>query len=126
MNMYYLSAGCLMFLVGLVHSMLGEVLIFRHLREKRIIPTLGGSALKERQVRILWANWHISTLFGWALAAIIIWCAQPNTAFEVKEFVAKAGFIASLLASLLVLLATKGKHPGWLGLLAVALLLFLG
>ena len=66
-------AGCLVFLLGLIHSVLGERLIFSRLRDGGIIPTKGGSLLKERHVRILWASWHLATIFGCGIGAILCW-----------------------------------------------------
>ena len=76
MNSYFIAAAVLAFLVGLVHSILGERLIFRRLREGRVVPTHGGTLLGEGHVRILWASWHVLTVFGWGIAAILLWCLQ--------------------------------------------------
>ena len=59
MNWYFVIAAALAFLVGLVHSVLGERLIFRRLRQDGFVPTNGGKLLGERDVRILWASWHV-------------------------------------------------------------------
>lgn len=121
---YLLIASCLAFFVGLIHSVLGEILIFKHMRKGGIVPTNGGSMLKERQVRILWATWHIVTVFGWAIALILLREALPGmVGLMPSDFGIIA--VAMLASSLLVLFATKGKHPGWIGLLAVAILVWL-
>ena len=59
MNWYFIAAGVLSFLIGFVHSVLGESLIFRRMRAGGFIPTIGGQLLREPQVRILWASWHV-------------------------------------------------------------------
>ena len=51
-NMLF-AAGCLAFVLGFIHSILGEILIFKRMRDGGIIPTNGGSLLEERHVRIL-------------------------------------------------------------------------
>lgn len=56
MNIYFLAAAVLLILIGLVHSILGEKLIFRRMRKGGFIPTNGGPALREPHVRILWAT----------------------------------------------------------------------
>lgn len=115
-------AGILLLIVGAIHSVMGEILIFRQMRVSGIVPTNGAPLLKERHVRILWASWHIVTVFGWALAIIILRLAFPTDDNSFQIF-AKHLIIASLLASaLLVLFATEGRHPGWLGLAAAAIL----
>ena len=65
MNNPLLLAAAGLALVGLVHSVLGEVLVFRTLRTHGLVPTAGYPVLRERQVRILWASWHLVTVLGW-------------------------------------------------------------
>lgn len=72
MNVYLFAAACLLIVVGLIHPILGEVLIFWRLRVKGLVPTNGGNILKERNVRILWASWHVLSVLGWAIAAVLL------------------------------------------------------
>jgi len=126
MNMLLFSAGVIAVVVGLVHSVLGEVLIFKKLRHGTVIPTHGKPLLRERNVRILWATWHIVTIFGWALAAILIYLSSESIKIDSKiEFLISLIAASMFASSALVLVATKAKHPGWVGLLAVALLCWL-
>lgn len=126
MNWYFVSAGVLAFAIGLVHSVLGELLIFRRMRVSGFIPTNGGPVLREPNVRILWASWHVVTVLGWCLAGLLIWLAYPASGAAAQRPVA-LGVSASMLASsVLVLVGTKGRHPGWLGLLGVAILTSVG
>lgn len=126
MNRYFVAAAALAFLVGLVHSVLGERLIFRRLRQGGWVPTNGGSVLGQRHVRILWATWHIVTVFGWCVAAILLRWSHPAVSAGLDGFGAQAIVLAMLLASALVFFGTQAKHPGWLGLLGVAVLVWLG
>jgi hypothetical protein len=125
MNWFFLVAAALAFLVGMIHSVMGERLIFRRMRQGGLIPTNGARLIGEGHVRILWASWHIVTVFGWGIAAILLWLAQapPSSA---HAFVANAIVISTLLAALLVLVGTRARHPGWAGLLGVAALTWLG
>lgn len=125
MQIHYLIAGILAIAVGLIHSVLGEVLVFSRMRHRQLIPTEGYPLLRERHVRILWATWHALTLFGWAMAAMLLDHAWPHTEADSKRFVLNAIAISMAGASALVLFATNGRHPGWLGLLAVAALIWL-
>jgi hypothetical protein len=122
MQTYLLAAGVITVLVGVIHSVFGEVLIFSRMRQKTLIPTHGAPLLRERHVRILWASWHLGSVFGWAFAAILLRLAFPTNPAAFQAFVETALIAAMLCGSLLVLVATKAKHPGWCGLLAVALL----
>lgn len=125
MNSLLAGAGAVLVVTGLVHSVFGERLIFRRMRRAgSLIPTDGGSALREPHVRILWATWHALSVIGWALAALLLWYAH-----EVPPMPAPLGwavFGGTTGSSLLVLVGTKGRHPGWIALLAAAVLTLLG
>jgi hypothetical protein len=118
MNWYFFVAGVLSFAIGLVHSVLGEALIFHRMRASGFIPTDGGQVLREPHVRILWASWHVVTVLGWCLAALLIGHALPTSNAVSLLPVAYAVSVSMLGSSILVLVGTKGRHPGWLGLLA--------
>ncbi len=126
MQMLLLWAGILVVLIGLSHSILGEILIFRRQRSSGIVPTLGGEILKERHVRILWASWHLVTILGWALGGMLIMLALPPGQPFPARWLVRIALIATLACSALVCFATKGRHPGWIGLLLAAILTWLG
>jgi len=127
MNGYFVAAAALVCVVGLVHSVLGEILIFRRLRQPgRLVPTRGGTLLGEGHVRILWASWHIVTVFGWAIGALLLRMAWPSDLESVAAFAADTFALSALAASALVLFGTRAKHPGWIGLLAIAVCTWLG
>ena len=120
------AAAALAFVVALVHSVLGERLIFRRMRQGQLIPTNGGKVIGEGHVRILWASWHALTVFGWLAAAILLWLSLASVPEGVQALLSTLIAIAMLLAALLVLVGTRGKHPGWVGLLGVGVLAWLG
>lgn len=120
MQSAYLIAGVLAVVTGIVHSLLGERLIFRHLRKGSVVPALAAPPLRERHIRILWATWHLASVFGWAFAAILLQMAFAPV--SPGQFIGDAIVAADLGAAVLVLVATKGRHPGWIALLAVAVL----
>ena len=127
MNSYFIAAGCLVFIIGLTHSVLGEIRIFRRMRRRGgLIPTEGSPILMEGYVRILWASWHIVTVFGWGLGVILLRLSFPSSEHTLQEFVLNTTLFSMLTAALIVLVGTKGKHPAWLGLLGVAILLWIG
>ena len=126
MNMYFVAAAILTFVVGLVHSILGERLIFRRMRSAGFIPTNGGQVLREPHVRILWASCHLVTVMGWCIAAGLFWLALPSSIHLVQSVAPKAVAATMLASSFLVLIGTKGKHLGWVGLLGVAILTAFG
>ncbi len=126
MNTYFVAAAAIAFVVGLVHSVLGEILIFRRLRLRGLVPTNGGNVLDERHVRIIWATWHIVTVFGWCLGAVLLRLSLPSAPADPTVFVEHAIAIAALVGTVLVFVGTKAKHPGWIGLLAIAVCTWMG
>ncbi len=123
MQTYLFVAAIVAVIVGIVHSTLGEILIFKKLRTSGVVPTEPAPPLQARNVRILWATWHLASVFGWAFAGILFTLAQDSGPVHIAAL--NATIFAFLGGSLLVLIGTKGRHPGWLGLLAVAALVFL-
>jgi hypothetical protein len=142
MNPWLVGAAGLMTLTALVHSVLGEHLIFRRLRGAGWVPSEGGSLLLERHVRILWASWHVLSVLGLCLAAVLAQVASgpmaaapdglasalapESGAYALARTLVQWISASCLLASALVLIGTRGRHPGWLSLLLVAVLCLLG
>ncbi|MEP7361512.1 MAG: hypothetical protein ABI744_08030 [Chloroflexota bacterium] len=126
MNGYFAAAGVLAFIVGLVHSILGELLVFSRMRAGGLIPTNGGTVLRERHVRILWATWHVVTAIGWCIAGLLVWLSLSPLNHAAQSVIALLVVASMAVSSLLVLVGTKGGHPGWVGLLGVAVLVALG
>jgi len=61
MQTLYAMAGVLAAVTGLAHSVLGERLIFRHLRRGGAGPTLGPPPRAGRPVATPCAPWHPTT-----------------------------------------------------------------
>ena len=122
MDSYLLVAGCLSIALGIIHSVMGEFLIFRRMRDGHIIPTNGHPVLKERHVRILWASWHLASVFGWGLGVILLRYSFYSTE-QNQLFIENTILLSMLSGALLVFIGTKGKHPGWVVLLAITILL---
>lgn len=125
MQISMIAAGVLALVVGLAHSVLGEVLIFRHLRSRGLVPAKAPPPLRERHVRILWATWHLATVFGWSFGIVLLQLASTANGLALQALIKNAAVFAFLGGSLLVLIGTKGRHPGWIGLLGVAALAWL-
>ena len=123
MEFYLFAAGCLIIVLGLIHSVMGEFLIFQRMRQGGVIPINGQPVLKERHVRILWASWHLVTIFGWGLGIILLGYSLPDSGYATLSFVENTVLISTLSGALLVFIGTKAKHPGWVVLLAIAFLL---
>jgi hypothetical protein len=120
-----IAAGALAMVVSLAHSALGEVLIFRHLRNGGLVPAVAAPPLRERHVRILWATWHLATIFGLSFAIVLLQLGSETSGVDLRELIRCAAIFAFLGGSILVLVGTRGRHPGWVGLSGVAALAWL-
>ncbi len=120
MNTCLVVATVLAVLVGVVHSVLGERLIFRHQ------PRVDGNARRHRRpFDILWATWHIASVLGLAMAAVLWKLAAVPEPSALREFLLLAIALAYAASGVLVLVGTRGRHPGWAGLIGVAVLVWL-
>ena len=122
MQLLLTTAAVLAIATGVVHSLLGERLIFRHLRRSSLVPSLPAPPLQARNVRILWATWHLASVFAWALAGLLWQLAREPGAALSARLVLSASAAAFVVGSLLVLVGTRGRHPGWVALGAVGVL----
>lgn len=129
MNIYFFIAGLLCILLGLVHSFLGEFLIFKFKRHCGIlVPSKGSADLKERHLRIIWATWHLASVFGWGIGLVILKISfdQDVMNTDIADFIIQTIVYTMVGSSLLVFVGTKGKHPGWVVLLSISVLLLIG
>ena len=125
MNLLLFLAGIIAILIGLVHSILGEVLVFSPLRQGSLVPTRRQPPLRGSHLRIIWATWHVVTVFGFGFAAILLSASLTADLATTAPLALDAIALAMLGGSVLVAVATTGRHPGWIGLLAIAVLTWL-
>ncbi len=127
MNSLILVAAILCILLGVVHSVLGEYLIFKNKRlPGRIVPTKTQQGVRESHLRIIWATWHLVSVFGWGIGAFLLKFALDLNESHINEtFLIPVVITVMIISSILVAVATKGKHPGWVVLLLIAILLFI-
>ena len=122
-NLYFFIAGILTLFLGLAHSVLGELLLFRRLVKDQLPPIAGSKGFTLRTLRV---TWHVPTILAWGFGAILLSFSLLSFADNNLEFVKKAMAVSFLISSLIVLFGTKGKHPAWIVLLAIAVLTWLG
>ena len=126
MNAALAAAAALTIVIGLVHSVLGERLVFSRLRQGTLVPTQGGTLLRGHHVRILWATWHVVTVLGWAVAAVLLLLAAEPVLGPLHVALLQVIALAMMASGALVLVGTRGRHPGWIGLMGVAGLTWIG
>jgi hypothetical protein len=125
MNQFLVAAAILTILLGLIHSILGEQLIFIKLRKHQLSGTPDHPVLGRRQVGILWATWHLASVLAWCIGLILFYLAN-GTGLNADSNLYKLVMVPSFgISSVLVFYGTKGKHPGWIVLAAIAILTFL-
>lgn len=125
MQLTLILAAMIATFVGVAHSLLGEKLVFSKLRQQGWVPSKSAGSLHESHVRIIWASWHALTVFGFVLAAILLRLAWPVEAAQLTAFILTAVLVGMVAAAVLVLVGTKARHPGWIGLLLIGLLTWL-
>jgi len=129
MNAYLLAASIITVLLLSVHSILGEILIFNRIRKPgKIIPTKRADRLGEWHFRIIWACWHIMTVMGFGVAAIIYTfsSAEDLQTSVTKIFILKVFTVLFFISGIIILIGTKGKHAGWFFMLLIAVLIYIG
>lgn len=126
MNPWLIAAGLCTLLIGVVHSVMGEQRIFRHLRQGGWVPTRGEPLMREYQLRIVWGSWHLVTCFGLGVAALLFLAARPDVPVGLRDGMVASAVGVMLLAAVLVAVATKGRHLAWLALSLTSAVALLG
>lgn len=126
-NTYFFIAGILCFLLGIAHSVIGELLIFHPLTTRKI-PVKENTLFQKKFRGIIWATWHLASIFGLAFGYILIKISSDDIDLSPSliDNLILPIMLATGLSSFLVLFSTKGRHPGWVVLLLIAVLIFLG
>lgn len=128
MNWYYFTASSLCFILGIAHSVIGEMLIFKNYRNKGNIIPIKSKEIRERHLRIIWATWHLASILGCGFGFILYKIAKYKEIYYMKftNEVILIIIISFISSSLLIFYATKGKHPGWFIFMLIAILLWIG
>jgi len=122
MNYYYLIAGSLTIALGIIHSALGEILIFRHLRNSDIFSDTGNAELKPRHYNTLWSAWHLVTLFGCGLGITLLVLSISHSPVSSVNNISITISVMFIISAIYWLFGTKGKHPAWIVLSAISIL----
>jgi hypothetical protein len=118
-----LAAAVVLLVLGVVHSALGEALFFRHIGRVQGFPViLGTTDFPKRTLRV---TWHIPSILASALALILCRFSYLTKLGEGEWFVIKTISVSLLLCAVVTFIGTRGKHPGWVGFLAPAVLCWL-
>lgn len=102
-------AAFLAFVVGVVHSVLGERYILGRLFRRSYLPQLfGGTTFTIRTLRFAW---HITTVAWWGFAVVLVLLALHSLTEARLSLVLGSTF---LLTGAITLVVSRGKHLAWL------------
>jgi len=119
-----LAASILLLVTGLAHSVLGEVLILRHMATFQGVPSVLGSV--EWTKRTLRFTWHLPALLASGMALILGRYAYLTQHGAEERFVIQTISGTLLACSVVTLAVSRAKHPGWVAFLVAAVLCWMG
>lgn len=108
-------AATLLFLIGLIHSYLGERYILIRLFRNGKIPHLFGSDFFTKGT--LRFAWHMTTIAWWGFAWLLLAVASNS---DIQQAVLQTVTVVFLLTGVLAFGFTKGRHISWLVFWSVA------
>jgi hypothetical protein len=111
-------AGCLTILMGLVHSIVGEIKVLRRVEGKRDLA--GAPIATEWTMRLLRGTWHTLSLFGFGLGFTLFTLGNPTLGGKLGASGAIA--ISCAVVGIYWGIATRFWHPAWIVFLLVAAL----
>ena len=130
MNTYFVLAGLIAFILGIVHSYLGEkYLITPILQSEHLLTALSGSvSLNKVALRVCW---HFATIAMWG-AAVTLFVLSSLPVNQTSTVVVRIISLTFAAYTVLVFL-TPGlrlihlrRHLAWVTFLAIAVLSWLG
>lgn len=124
MNYYFLAAGLLTMLIGIIHSIVGEVKLISPIQHLEKLPPLQGSVLQTK--RTLRFAWHVTSVLGMGIGAVLVFYATEPSLPPPERFVLIIIDITLSLSFIVSLIGSRGKHPAWVGLLIASGLLTYG
>jgi hypothetical protein len=129
MNSYLLIAACLIFLLGIFHSVLGEIKIFMRMKNAEELPVLRGIPLlwnRPDAARItIRMVWHLATVLAFCIATILTLLSLRSSLSENEVCFVKIIGSSMLLSFVLSLIVSKGSHMAWIFFLAIGMLCFI-
>ena len=119
-SLYFVAAG-LCFVLGLVHSVLGERYILIRLFRRTDLPKLfGGTEFTARTLRFAW---HLTSVAWWGSGALFCYMARDRLSSA-----SVAGVLAGvfLVSAAVTLVASRGRHLAWPIFLAIGVIALYG
>ena len=123
MSWAFVVAGSACSIVALGHSIAGERLLVIPLLRLTNVPALLGSDDIARQTLRL--TWHIVSIMALAFAALFFFLStiELDSGGQIAAYSIGAIFI---VATIWLVLISRGRHPAWLLFLTIAVASFVG
>ncbi len=113
-----IAAACLTFLIGIVHSVLGERFLLSRLFRRDNLPVIMGDVFYTKQT--LRMAWHITTITWWGLALILIRLSGVEANLKADVLLTISVLFAA--TGLLAFVCSKGRHLSWIVFFAISAL----
>jgi hypothetical protein len=127
MNVFLLIAAVVLFLIGIMHTVLaewkGERTLVRRITHLRLLDSSDSQDLLAR--RIVRLAWHLTSITWCGIAAALTYLSFAEQTGSLKIVVRILGS-TFFLHSVLSLVIARGKHPSWYLFLIVSVFCFLG
>ncbi len=122
MNVYLVAAAALAAIGGLLHSVLGERLVFSKLTVASLPQLLGSTVFTFRVLRLFW---HMVSVAWWGFALLMVLMAATPVDGDNQRLI-WAMTLIFLASAVLACLLSRGRHFSWGVLLIIAVLTWLG
>ena len=123
MNYYLLVSAILMAIMGIAHSVVGEIKILQPLESSKDLPAVRGSTRHTRLT--LRFTWHITTVLGFGIAAILFLYSQAMVLQAQQVVVVQIFSITFFISFLVSLIGSRARHPSWIVFLIASVLTWL-
>jgi hypothetical protein len=123
MNGYLLSAAILVFAVAALHSVAGEILLLRPMRNENLPIMFGRTLLSKRTIRLVW---HITTAFALLIGSMLAYLANLAILDQNSLFFIHLTAGIMFLCFLIALIVSRGQHPCWVAFLVIGLACLMG
>ncbi len=109
-NQLLIAASALCFLIGLIHSVLGERYILIRLMRGEKVPKLFGSSFFTK--RVLRFAWHLTTIAWWGYGYVLLQITPGDeNNYQAILYTTCAVF---LISGAIAFACSKGKHLAWI------------
>jgi hypothetical protein len=115
--LYVYLSSALAIVAAIVHSYIGEVMVYRPLFAA---SSWNGAMQSETMRRVARAVWHLPSLCWILMAVMVLIVPPPELQTAIPYYFASAVYGVSGIGNLI---ATRGRHFGWIVLIGAAMLL---